>query len=44
MDNGHRSLKLSGKGYIFMEIFRNWYFIAKIGITNWYFSAIFICF
>ena len=44
MVNGHRSLKLSGKGYIFMVTFRNWHFIPKIGIKNWYFSAIFICF
>ena len=44
MVNGHRSLKLSGNGYIFMVTFRNWNFIAKIGIRNWYFSAIFISF
>ena len=44
MVNGHRSLKLSRKGYIFMVTFGNWYFIAKIGTRNWYFSTIFVCF
>ena len=44
MVNGHRSLKLPGNGYIFMAAFRSWYFNAKIGTRNWYFSAIFIYF
>ena len=31
-------------GYMFIVILRYWYFIAKIGVRNCYFSAIFICF
>ena len=44
MVNGHRSLKRSGKGYVFMVTFRKWYFITVIGIGNWSFSAIYIYF
>ena len=32
MIKGHKGLKLSGKGYIFVVTFTNWNFIAEIGI------------
>ena len=38
--NGHRSFKLRGKIIFFIVTFGSWYFIAKIGIRNWYFRAI----
>ena len=43
MVNGHRSLKLLRKDYIFIVTF-NWYFIARTAIRNWHISAILICF